>query len=58
MTTRIHIVNFGPDKVEASIESTNVTSAPEVIWPSQYKDFYVHDNHDVVVKEIKDSKPV
>jgi hypothetical protein len=53
MTTRIHIVNFGPDVVEASVESTNVTSAPEKIYPSQYKDFYVYDNHDILVKEVK-----
>lgn len=59
MTTKIHIVNFGPDKVEASIvsDATGISS-PTVIWPSQYNDFYVYDNHDILVKEIPNSKPV
>jgi hypothetical protein len=54
MTTRIHIVNFGPDVVEVSYESSNIS--PERIWPSQYKDFYVYDSHDIVVKELKPIK--
>ena len=56
MTTRIHVVNFGPDVVEASVPDI-AKSLPVQIWPSQYSDFYVYDNHDIVVKEVKPEVP-
>ena len=55
MTTRIHIVNFGPDKVEVHIPQ-QINTLAETIWPNQYKDFWVYDNHEVVVREVKEVK--
>jgi len=52
MTTRIHVVNFGPDVVEATTDP-NWGNPPVKIYPSQYQDFYVYDNHDILVKEVK-----
>jgi hypothetical protein len=57
MTTRIHIVNFGPDKVEASVQSDTAKVPPVEIWPNQYNDFYVYDNHDILVEEVKPVAP-
>lgn len=61
MTTRIHIVNFGPDVVEVEIPSVTLQqngqkNAAEKIYQHQYKDFYVYDQHDVLVREVKPLK--
>jgi hypothetical protein len=58
MTTRIHIVNFGPDVVEVEIPSAVLQqngqqNAATKIYQNQYADFHVYDNHDVLVREIK-----
>jgi hypothetical protein len=49
MTTRIHIVNFGPDVVEVETPQAVV----QQIFQNSYKDFYVYDQHDVIVREVK-----
>ena len=49
MTTRIHIVNLGPDRVVA--ESPN--TAPVELYPSDSANFYVYDQQTVTVKEFK-----
>jgi hypothetical protein len=48
MTTKVHVVNFGPDVVEA--ETTNVK---QKLYPHQYADFYVYDGAEVTVREVK-----
>jgi hypothetical protein len=50
-------VNFGPDKVEASVQSDTAKVTPVEIWPNQYNDFYVYDNHDILVEEVKPVAP-
>jgi hypothetical protein len=49
MTTRIHIVNFGPDLVVAETPTTT----PVKIWPHESQNFYVYDNEVVTVGELK-----
>jgi ligand-binding SRPBCC domain-containing protein len=53
MTTRIHIVNFGPDLVE--VETPSAT--PVKIWPHDSANFYVYDKQTVTVKEVKTEIP-
>jgi hypothetical protein len=49
MTTRIHVVNFGPDKVEVNAPG----SVPTTLYPQQSTDQYVYDGHDITVVERK-----
>lgn len=49
MTTRIHIVNFGPDVVEIETQ----TSVGQKVYPQDSANFYVYDGQDVTVKEVK-----
>ena len=53
MTTRIHVVNFGPAIVTVDREG----SLSEDIYPLSYKDYYVWDGQVVVVKEKKAVPP-
>ena len=50
MTTKIHVVNFGPQTVE--VEKSNDT-IPVVIYPQESQNFYVCDGQDVTIKEVK-----
>jgi hypothetical protein len=50
MTTRVHIVNFGPDVVEADRPNSTL---PMKIYPQGSADFYVYDEQTVVVREVK-----
>ena len=55
MTTRIHIVNFGPDVVEVD---TPTTAPTKEIWPSQYADFYVYPGNEITITEkVKEETP-
>jgi len=56
MTTRIHVVNFGPDPVEVNQSPVTGGLNPTKLYPNQYADFWVYDNHDVLVKEVKEPK--
>lgn len=58
MTTRIHIVNFGPDYVEAQPKTPigTATATPTKLGPQQSADFYVYDSQEVLVKEIPSAK--
>ena len=51
MTTKIHIVNYGPGAIQVDTPNT----AREFIFAQQSNDYYVYDEHDVVVKEVKES---
>ena len=50
MTTKVHVVNFGPDVVE--VERTDNLFKTK-IYPQQSEDFTVWDGKDVVVREVK-----
>ena len=52
MTTRVMIINFGPDKIEV----TAGQNSPVEIWPANTKEFYVYDGSDLHIKEIKEAK--
>ena len=52
MTTRIHIVNFGPDPIEADTGAL-YNLPPKIIYPQSAENFYVFDGQDVVVREKK-----
>ena len=52
MTTRIHIVNFGPQAIE--VETT--TSTPQKLYAQQSDNFYVYDGQDVKVTELPNDK--
>lgn len=49
MTTKVHVVNFGPDVVEA----TTTTGLKQEIYQQQSKDFYVWDRQELFIREIK-----
>ena len=49
MTTKVHVVNFGPDVVEV----TPTQGYPQRLYQHQYADFYVYDNQDITIKELK-----
>ena len=53
MTTRIHVVNFGPDIVTADRPG----QLSEDIYPLSYKDYYVWDGQTVTITENKPSPP-
>lgn len=49
MTTRIHVVNLGPDKVIVT-----PTGSPEsVLYPGDSVNEYVYDTREVLVREQK-----
>lgn len=50
MTTRIHIVNFGPDVV--AVETPTTAPAKE-IWPNSYADFFVYPGNEITITEKK-----
>lgn len=50
MTTKVHVVNFGPDVI---VVHTAPPHEPAQIYPQQSNDFYVWDGQDVVIKEVK-----
>ncbi len=49
MTTKVHVVNFGPDVVEV----TPTQGYSQRLYHQQYADFYVYDNQDITIKELK-----
>lgn len=52
MTTRVHIINFGPGVVEV-----NTTIGPKKhLYPNQYLDEYVYDNQGITIKEETERK--
>ena len=56
MTTRIHIVNFGPDGVDVATvnpETNEVINATTTIYTQQSTDVYVHSGQAVKVSEVK-----
>lgn len=52
MTTRIHIVNFGPDVVEVNLGPL-YNHPPKQIYSQGSESFYVFDGQDVTVKEVR-----
>jgi hypothetical protein len=52
MTTKVHIVNYGPAVVKVHTQSI----AEELIFPQQSNDYYVYDECDVIIKEVKEDK--
>ena len=55
MTTRIHIVNFGPKAVE--VEALTPIVFPKKLYAQESADFYVYDGQDVHVTEAKEETP-
>lgn len=60
MTTRIHVVNFGPDYVELTpvdpTKSTEIliqTKPSTKLGPQQSADLYVYDSQSIVIQEKK-----
>lgn len=57
MTTKVHIINFGPDpvKVEAMNEEgfVRIDVSPTILHAHQYFDPYVYPSHDIKITEIK-----
>lgn len=59
MTTRIHIVNLGPDAVEVQKSNPNtppselLKQAPVILYPSDSYNEYVYDTQSVTVTERK-----
>lgn len=58
MTTRFHIVNFGPDPIV--IHPEDKSHPGQVIHPQSYADFYVYKGRVYQVSEhhIEEPKPV
>jgi hypothetical protein len=59
MTTKVHVVNFGPDVVEVQpiVEKIGDTSQPATkLYPQSSCDFYVYDGNAIVVQEEKKEK--
>jgi hypothetical protein len=58
MTTRILVVNYGPDVVEVQKVDPKVPAdtqqpvAPTALHPQQAADFYVHDFQEIHIKEV------
>lgn len=50
MTTRIHVVNFGPDVVEVSAMDKMLR---QQLFTQQSADFYVYPGHEILVEELK-----
>jgi len=55
MTTRVHVVNFGPDPIIVSRPNQTVN---EMIWSQESKDYYVYEGAAVVIKEVKPQQAV
>jgi hypothetical protein len=56
MTTKVHIVNFGPDVVEVrSVDSTTqqMTGSTPSLFAQQSVDLYVHSNQSINISERK-----
>jgi hypothetical protein len=56
MTTRIHVVNFGPDAVKVmTIDPENgyCSGVPTDLYAQQSTDIYVHSGQDIRVSEKK-----
>jgi len=55
MTTRIHIVNFGPERVVAQTINPKTSepnpTAPVELGAQQSTDLYVYDSQSVIVQE-------
>jgi hypothetical protein len=52
MTTRIHVVNFGPQPVEVLVTPDD-TVVHSVIYPQQAEGYYVYEGQIVRVREQK-----
>jgi hypothetical protein len=54
VTTKVHVVNFGPDVVEVDNSQCNcVVAEITKIYPQQSADFTVWKGKDVIVREIQ-----
>ena len=53
MTTRVHIVNFGPDVVEVKASGNSFR-----IGQQASGDYHVYEGGDVIIKEVKEVKKV
>lgn len=52
MTTRIHVVNYGPQPVTIDLQRPDGQDAePATLQPLQAQDFYVYKGQVVVVRE-------
>jgi hypothetical protein len=54
MTTKVHVVNLGPDKVVVSKvnpKTNEVILTPVELYPSDSANEYVYDTQSVVVRE-------
>jgi hypothetical protein len=56
MTTRVHIVNFGPNAVEVSVPAYSGAPIPSYIYAQDSKNFTVYDGQDIIVKEVTQPK--
>ncbi len=56
MTTRIHVVNFGPDVIEVSTGALYNHPAAKV-YPQDSANLYVFDGQEVNVRELKPEAP-
>lgn len=52
MTTKIHVVNFGPEPVE-SVPSLLYGRPSVRLYAQQSVDFYVFDGQDVTIREVR-----
>jgi hypothetical protein len=56
MTTRIHVVNYGPQPVVVDLQRPDgQDAAPATIHPLNAQDFYVYKGQVVVVREQEQS---
>jgi hypothetical protein len=59
MTTRVHIVNFGPDAVNIEMldpqtgQKAGVSIPDQILYSQQSSDIYVHDTQAFTVVEAK-----
>jgi hypothetical protein len=54
MTTRVHIVNLGPDPVDVTKQNPSEEIFPvATLYPGESVNEYVHDTQDLTVKEKK-----
>ena len=55
MTTRVHIVNFGPQAVTVRPEPNKAVGS--ILYAQQSTDVYVYGEQTVTVEEVSDSGP-
>ena len=55
MTTRVHIVNFGPQAVSVKPEPNKAVGT--ILYAQQSTDVYVYGEQTVTVEEVSEEKP-